>query len=141
MSLRAFKRLLGESSLERKCRIMLGGGVLVLISLSFSLYARQTERIAYDQIVAGGRLLVHPFLSRLHLDSKEQKAMEAFNRKWEEHWVTTENDYQYTLLKASAGNPANRPSADEVRLLELFHDDPDKPEEVRINRGKEKIYY
>jgi two-component system, NarL family, sensor histidine kinase BarA len=141
MSLRAFKRLLGESSLERKCRFLLGGGILVLVSCSFWLYAWQTERIAFDQIVTGGRLLVHPFLSRLHLEPKEQSAMEAFNKKWEGHWVTTENNYQYELLKSEAKDLKHRPAADEIRLMEQFRDDPEKPEEVRINRSKEKIYY
>ena len=44
MSYRAFKRLLGETSLERKCRWLLGAGVLLLMTGSFWVYARQTER-------------------------------------------------------------------------------------------------
>lgn len=40
MSYRIFKRLLGESSLERKCRFLFGGGLLILISLSFYLYSK-----------------------------------------------------------------------------------------------------
>jgi hypothetical protein len=47
MSYRAFKRLLGETSLERKCRFLLGAGILLLITLSFWVYARQTETLAY----------------------------------------------------------------------------------------------
>ena len=43
MSFRAFKRLIGETSLERKCRLLLGLAVVVLVSLSFWLYAWQTE--------------------------------------------------------------------------------------------------
>ena len=39
MSYRAFKRLLGETSLERKCRFLFGSGVVLLIWLSFWLYA------------------------------------------------------------------------------------------------------
>lgn len=58
MSYRAFKRLLGETSLERKCRFLLGGFILLLISGSFWLYARQTENLAYDQTVSLCRLLV-----------------------------------------------------------------------------------
>ena len=50
MSYRAFKRLLGETSLERKCRFLFGAFILLLISASFWLYARQTEDLAYDQI-------------------------------------------------------------------------------------------
>ena len=67
MSYRAFKRLLGETSLERKCRFLFGSGVVVLIFLSFSLYAYLIEQLAYDQTVITCRLLVKPVLAQLHL--------------------------------------------------------------------------
>ena len=60
MSYRAFKRLLGETSLERKCRFLFGSGVVVLITLSFWLYAYLTEHLAYDQAITTCRLLVAP---------------------------------------------------------------------------------
>ena len=49
MSYRGFKRLLGESGLELKTRILLGASVVLLMSASFCFYARQTEELAYDQ--------------------------------------------------------------------------------------------
>src|SRR6202035_1222899 len=58
MSYRAFKRLLGETSLERKCRFLFGAFILVLITSSFWLYARLTESLAYDQLTTTCRLLV-----------------------------------------------------------------------------------
>jgi two-component system, NarL family, sensor histidine kinase BarA len=64
MSYRAFKRLLGETSLERKCRFLFGGFILLLIVGSFSLYLRQTEHLAYDQIINTGRLLVIQIMDR-----------------------------------------------------------------------------
>src|SRR5258707_10181020 len=64
MSYRAFKRLLGESSLERKCRFLFGGFILLLIIGSFTLYQRQTEHLAYDQITNTGRLLVIQIMDR-----------------------------------------------------------------------------
>ena len=67
MSYRAFKRLLGETSLERKCRFLFGAGIVVLITLSFSLYAYLTEKLAYDQAVTSCRLLVNPLLYQLHV--------------------------------------------------------------------------
>src|SRR5450631_3597997 len=60
MSYRAFKRLLGETSLERKCRFLFGSGVVVLITLSFWLYDHLTVHLAYDQAVTTCRLLVAP---------------------------------------------------------------------------------
>src|SRR5712692_6666054 len=67
MSYRAFKRLLGETSLERKCRFLFGAGILVLITLSFWLYAYLTEDLAYEQAVTTCRLLVVPILAQHHV--------------------------------------------------------------------------
>lgn len=64
MSYRAFKRLLGETSLERKCRFLFGGFSLLLIIGSFWLYARLTEHLAYEQIYTTCRLLVIQFIDR-----------------------------------------------------------------------------
>jgi len=69
MSYRAFKRLLGdETSLERKCRFLFGAFILVLITGSFLIYARQTEHLAYDQIATASRLLATQEVDR-HIDS------------------------------------------------------------------------
>ncbi|MCC6421720.1 MAG: HAMP domain-containing protein [Gemmataceae bacterium] len=67
MSYRAFKRLLGETSLERKCRFLFGAGALVLITISFWIYAYQTEHLAYDQTITTCRFLVTPIFERHHL--------------------------------------------------------------------------
>ena len=75
MSYRAFKRLLGETDLERKCRFLLGAGILLLMTLSFWGYARQTEGLAYDQMVTSGRLLVPPILADVHLPPAERKSV------------------------------------------------------------------
>ena len=64
MSYRSFKHLLGETSLERKCRFLFGGFILLLISSSFWLYARQTEHLAYDQITTTCRQLVVQIVDR-----------------------------------------------------------------------------
>lgn len=49
MSYRTLKRLLGETSLERKCRLLFGTGLLLLIAGSFALYGWLTVRLVYDQ--------------------------------------------------------------------------------------------
>jgi two-component system, NarL family, sensor histidine kinase BarA len=66
MSYRAFKRLLGETSLERKCRFLFGSGVVALITLSFWLYSYQTEHLLYDQAVTTCRMLVAPIFFQHH---------------------------------------------------------------------------
>ncbi len=45
MSYRSIKRVLGETSLERKCRFLFGACLLLLISASFWLYGRRTNTI------------------------------------------------------------------------------------------------
>src|SRR5438105_8700685 len=64
MSYRAFKRLLGETSLERKCRFLFGAFILLLITGSFGLYARQTEHLAHEQIISTCRQLVVQIVDR-----------------------------------------------------------------------------
>ena len=58
MSYRTFKRLLGETSLERKCRFLFGGGLLMLITLSFYMYGKLTSGLVDEQNRITGRLLV-----------------------------------------------------------------------------------
>jgi two-component system, NarL family, sensor histidine kinase BarA len=67
MSYRAFKRLLGETSLERKCRFLFGAGILLLITASFWLYAYQTEHLAYDQTSTTCRALVNQIFDKHHM--------------------------------------------------------------------------
>ena len=57
MSYRTFKRVLGETSLERKCRWWFGISLAVLLTLSFTWYGRRTDEIVYD--TAAGRTLVY----------------------------------------------------------------------------------
>jgi two-component system, NarL family, sensor histidine kinase BarA len=73
MSYRAFKRLLGETSLERKCRFLFGAGILVLILVSFSFYAYLTERLAYDQAKTTCKLLVAPIQAQRCLTAQARK--------------------------------------------------------------------
>jgi two-component system sensor histidine kinase BarA len=48
MSYRTFKRVLGETSLERKCRWWFGVSLAVLLTLSFTWYGRRTDQIVKD---------------------------------------------------------------------------------------------
>jgi two-component system, NarL family, sensor histidine kinase BarA len=58
MSYRTFKRFLGETNLERKCRWLLGVGTLVLMMTSFIVFARLTEGLASEQPLHIGRAVV-----------------------------------------------------------------------------------
>lgn len=68
MSYRTIKRLLGETSLERKCRMLFGTGLLLLIAGSFALYGWQTVRLVYDQNRNLARALVDPIFRQYHLE-------------------------------------------------------------------------
>jgi signal transduction histidine kinase len=81
MSYRAFKRLLGETSLERKCRFLFGAFILLLMTGSFWLYAYQTERMAYDQATTTCRLLVNPLLAKEHLRAIQGQEENGFDLK------------------------------------------------------------
>ena len=66
MSYRTFKHLLGETSLERKCRFIFGGGILILVTLSFYFYGQKTESLVLGQNTQSARMLVNPVVVNLH---------------------------------------------------------------------------
>ena len=66
VSYRSFKHLLGETSLERKCRFIFGLGILVLVSASFFWYGQKTESLVRKQTTQTARMLVGPTLMNIH---------------------------------------------------------------------------
>jgi signal transduction histidine kinase len=66
MSYRAVKRLLGETSLERKCRFLFGSSLMLLITGSFYFYAQLNLRIIRGQNREQASLLVTPSLLAEH---------------------------------------------------------------------------
>ncbi len=66
MSYRSFKHLLGETSLERKCRFIFGLGILVLVTISFFWYGQKTESLVRKQTTQTARMLVGPTLTNIH---------------------------------------------------------------------------
>ena len=77
MSYRSIKRVLGETSLERKFRFLFGACLLLLITTSFwwygkqteNLLGRQTEKLLYEQNRNTARLLVGQAMYNEHLAS------------------------------------------------------------------------
>lgn len=70
MSYRTFKHLVGETSLERKCRFIFGGGILTLVTLSFWWYGAKTESLVLGQKTEAAQVLVGPMRTKLHFDLK-----------------------------------------------------------------------
>src|SRR4051794_15687623 len=157
MSYRAFKRLLGETSLERKCRFLFGGFILLLISGSFWLYARQTEHLAYDQLKTTCRLLVvqtvdrqlatgcRPVGEKGHVapDQKQRAlAMEEFRTKWEKTWPEALKEYKTWTLKADPTRPELVP--DQLTLMKIreFQEDryANEDSHLMLEQGKNAYY-
>jgi two-component system, NarL family, sensor histidine kinase BarA len=169
MSYRAFKRLLGETSLERKCLCLFGVGTLVLISTVFWWYANRAESLAYDQTGDTGRLLALHLFMKQH-DNILQTLADAEAKKEAEkpgaHQPPAHPDrvrrplvnflednlpekfekYQLRFIKPSVWNReiprANQPEDSfEYKLLSDFLADPDKKEDSRQAPSAHVIYY
>ncbi len=69
MSYRTFKHLLGETSLERKCRFIFGAGIFALVTTSFYLYGQKTEKLLMAQTTQTARRLVRPTIKDMHYKS------------------------------------------------------------------------
>ena len=169
MSYRAFKRLLGETSLERKCLCLFGIGTLVLISSIFWGYANRTEALAYEQTAVTGRVLALHLFEKQHdkilqtltaaLDKKagEERGAAKANQDpdllrhplddfWEENLPELLKKYQVRFIKPNSGNRdnprENQPEDSfENRLLAEFLADPDKNEESRRAQSPSVFYY
>ncbi|RLS57014.1 MAG: HAMP domain-containing protein [Planctomycetota bacterium] len=66
MSYRSLKRLLGETSLERKCRFLLGSSLIILISGSFYWYAHRNLAVFEAQFRQRAQLLISQNLQTTH---------------------------------------------------------------------------
>jgi signal transduction histidine kinase len=68
MSYRTFKRVLGETNLERKCRWWFGTSLIVMLALSFTWYGRQTDKLVEERIQTLSQELVRAGWQKLHIE-------------------------------------------------------------------------
>jgi signal transduction histidine kinase len=120
MSYRTFKRLLGETSLERKCRLLFGGGMLLLISGSFYFYSWQTQQIIKDQnqevaknLVSNAILAKHAELTESFGDTEHQKlnfsvTMKDLSAMMKDLKPLSEKKQSWALLKGGTGDATYR---------------------------------
>src|SRR5262245_27888250 len=145
MSYRAFKKLLGETSLERKCRFLLGTGSLVLITSSFLFYSLQTERITKQMMSKSGALLIGQILYGLHDEKLEGRdALDQFQKRAEERWPKALKGYRSQVIKPYARSSVNQPDPmmpDETALINEFIQNPGKQEESRFSGSGDNVYY
>ena len=142
MSYRGFKRLLGETGLERKTRYLLGSGVILLMSVSFTVYARQTEGLAYDQLQNTGQTLVPAVVARAHLDAPARDRLDESQKAAEEAVPAKLAAYRYKLIAAYPARPEYQATAEEVPVLAAFQSDPALASDSRtFDAEKAYIYY
>lgn len=114
MSYRTIKRLLGETSLERKCRFLFGTGLLLLITGSFYFYGRLTASLVYRQNITTGRLLIAPIIFEKHWKWLEgdQDFIPVIEQMSRDLKPDDLQSYSWDLLKANpaAAEAGSRPS-------------------------------
>ncbi len=107
MSYRTFKRVLGETNLERKCRWWFGVSLAVLLTLSFTWYGRRTDEIVNDltskfigpELVRAGWLEAH--FSHLVADGKPAGSEPTEGPPNASQWDEFEEDFYRDLVNSS----------------------------------------
>jgi len=120
MSYRSFKRVLGETSLERKCRFLFGACLLLLITGSFWWYGTKTEELVYRQNQTRGRLLVDTIMTLKHWEGIETTQDDKdFAQGLSE---TLQNQqYGWKTIRPDSADEAHQPkNADEEAILTAF---------------------
>jgi signal transduction histidine kinase len=114
MSYRSFKRVLGETSLERKCRILFGACLFLLIAASFWWYGNKTALLVDKQNPIKGRLLVDTVLALHHWHAMEKPEYQQAPRDMMAR-LTAQN-YEWAFLRPSS--PLEDP--EDAAILQQF---------------------
>jgi two-component system sensor histidine kinase BarA len=134
MSYRRFKRLLGETYLERKCLLLFGTASLLLITASFWYYAWMTESLVYEQARFTGRLLVYQALLRLHLEKWGEESgqlspqQKEFLQQIRQRIVGLSGAQPEGLLYKADIIPASSDDPQHQALLQEFSEHPQRKE-------------
>lgn len=150
MSYRAFKRLLGEYRLERKCRFLFGFFIVLLLTLSFWFYARQTESLAYDQIKTACRLTVENFVDRqlaLVCQPRKPQALEELMNEFRNQWEHVDNEWplpftpKVDLFKPNATHSKDIPDFTTLEKMKDFQKNPNLQEVNLLDLSSKHNYY
>ena len=93
MAYRHVKNVLGETNLERKCRLLFGACISLLVAATFIWVWRQTKSLVYEKDSITGSLLVDAIMLKVHWDSFEE------NRVTESVVNEMTQDLQYRKYK------------------------------------------
>ncbi|MGC4003282.1 MAG: ATP-binding protein [Pirellulales bacterium] len=102
--------MLGETSLERKCRFLFGACLLVLITGSFWWYGSRTEVLVYANTRNTGRALVNPILVQVHWWNDEENKQRDVGKMFEsmvKRWQTERFEFQ--VLNLNSDKPDRQP--------------------------------
>ncbi len=135
MSYRTFKHLLGETSLERKCRFIFGSGIFALVALSFTLYGLKTESLVIGRSEQAARMQAQEVLEKIHYKSYVRPELadlvDRMSRELKPLDGLQSSDSH--VIKPNAKDPDREPRDDFERLvLERFlkaaaRQEPDAP--------------
>jgi signal transduction histidine kinase len=120
MSYRSIKRVLGETSLERKCRYLFGACLFALITASFACHHAMTEELVFKQQRTTARLLADQVMFIEHwkgfdsdggYDDLVQNLTKKFNK----------DDYQWNYILPNSEDGKGAPRDEyEWKLLDKF---------------------
>src|SRR6056297_1518995 len=129
MSYRSVKRILGETSLERKCRFLLGAGMLILIASSFWFYSYLNSELIYEQNLRLARSMVGQELANKHGVWTKAETTEKNELSLESLWTQTRPnslknaDIDITSASQNPAQTAYTPRAfgeDDYQILEYL---------------------
>lgn len=153
---RSVKRLLGEYRLERKFRYLFGAFIVLLLTGSFWLYARQTESLAYEQIKTACRLIVNEIVDqklalvcrpdeprdkdRAAQTKALEEAMNEFRAQWEREWPLPFQLKQF-IFKPNATHSSDIPDFTTLEKIKAFQNNPNKYEDNYLDLSSKRNYY
>ncbi len=132
MSYRSIKRVLGESSLERKLRILFGFGLLFLIGGSFWWVMRITEDLIRRNIQVKAQQATLSQLLRLHLENIQFKGED---RALKDMYKSLSSQIGFDEIKLQT-----RVLARHGRIFDLKTEVVDEPREKELLKELEREY-
>jgi two-component system sensor histidine kinase BarA len=119
MSYRSLKRVLGETSLERKFLLLFGASLLVLIAGSFWWYGRSTEQLVYDSSTESAKSLVVSIIAMHHGSVWADEEQRALVDDLTEGLKNRDYDWKFLPIVPSPSNPIDPADAAVLERLNL----------------------
>ena len=113
MSYRTFKRTLGETNLERKCRLLFGACLFPLIAGSFWWYGAQTDKIVVEQNQYVGEAIVDTAMILAHKDILSDSVIDLQKKKSDSLEEMTNDNLAKLLRKREFNWVVLRPKNEE----------------------------